>query len=132
MNEHVHPTFAKILNDFFGAEPRKEITVASNIFDLLTDGLDGSDLVDMLQEIDSFIDEIKKDSEKVVRVLRHRYNQARKELIENEICPNCGGTLYFSSDHSGDTYVPYGSGSVSLDDGGSLVCRECGEEYDDD
>lgn len=73
---------------------------------------------------DEFYSVIKKE-------LKHNIRIQEERCIEDNVCPECGEKMVYSTVGAKPTYVPYGSTVALYDDGGHWECECCGYKVDD-
>ncbi len=120
LNPIFEDIFKGIINNKSNSEPISETTI------LLMDSIGNDSDFDTLDLLRDFINEVKDNPKGVILEIDKKCEEIEKNLIENGICPICGGALASERDEELDNYVPYGDTQVLETYGITLICNNCG------
>lgn len=89
---------------------------------------DYDDDFEYLELLRGILRELKTNPKLVSMTIEKKIDILECDLEDRGICPDCGEELEWERRGEDDTWVPYGSTMVSLEDGGKMKCPHCGYE----
>lgn len=79
-----------------------------------------------LETLKGVLEEIEKNPQGVRDILEESICRLTKQLLNEEICPECGEKMISVPCPEEDTYVPYGDTKVLYSEATYLACPNCG------